>query len=126
LDWREVEPFKIINAAMDVVRPTAEAKNIRLEAELDILAGTVSGDPERLQQVIWNLLSNAIKFTPEGGRVEIRSRWVDSSVEIVVADTGHGISEDFCLMYSSGSGKPTSRRHARMAVLDLVWRLSGT
>src|SRR5262250_405669 len=46
-------------------------------------------------RVIWNLLSNAIKFTPEGGRVEIRSRWVDSSVEIVVADTGQGISEDF-------------------------------
>jgi PAS domain S-box-containing protein len=95
LDWHEVEPTKIINAAIDVVRPTAEAKNIRLEADLDILAGTVSGDPERLQQVIWNLLSNAVKFTPEGGRVEIRSRWVDSSVEIVVADTGQGISEDF-------------------------------
>src|SRR5262249_5745344 len=63
--------------------------------ELDTLAGTVSGDPERLQQGIWNLLSNAIKFTPEGGRVEIRSRWVDSSVEIVVADTGQGISEGF-------------------------------
>src|SRR5499426_2762912 len=95
LDWHEVEPSKIINAAIDVVRPTAEAKNIRLEADLDTLVGTVSGDPERLQQVIWNLLSNAIKFTPEGGRVEIRSRWVDSSVEIVVTDTGQGISEDF-------------------------------
>jgi len=95
LDWREVEPSKIINAAIDVVRPTAEAKNIDLVADLDTATGTVSGDPERLQQVIWNLLSNAIKFTPEGGRAEIRSRWVDSSVEIVVADTGQGISEDF-------------------------------
>jgi CheY-like chemotaxis protein len=55
----------------------------------------VSGDPERLQQVIWNLLSNAIKFTPEGGRVEIRSRWVDSSIEVSVADNGQGISADF-------------------------------
>jgi len=69
LDWHEVEPAKIINAAIDVVRPTAEAKNIDLVADLDTLAGTVSGDPERLQQVIWNLLSNAIKFTPEGGHV---------------------------------------------------------
>src|SRR5262249_28610156 len=50
---------------------------------------------ERLQQVIWNLLSNAIKFTREGGRVEIRSRRVDSCIEIVVADTGQGITEDF-------------------------------
>ena len=95
LDWHEIDPSKIINAAIDVVRPTAEAKSIRLVADLDTLAGTVSGDPERLQQVIWNLLSNAIKFTPEDGRVEIRSRWVDSSIEIVVADTGQGISEEF-------------------------------
>ena len=75
--------------------PAAEAKQIDLVADLDHDAGTVSADPERLQQVIWNLLSNAIKFTPEGGRVEIRSRRVGSDIEIVVADTGKGISEDF-------------------------------
>jgi CheY-like chemotaxis protein len=95
LDLQEVEPSRIINGALDVVRPTAEAKNIHLAADMDDLMGTLSGDPERLQQVIWNLLSNAIKFTPEGGRVEIRSRWIDSSIEIVVADTGQGISGDF-------------------------------
>src|SRR5262249_14664168 len=95
LDWHEVEPTKIINAAIDVVRPTAEAKNIDLVVDLDTVTGTVSGDPERLQQVIWNLLSNAIKFTPEGGRVEIRSRWLKSSIEIVVTDTGQGISPEF-------------------------------
>src|SRR5262249_7775201 len=95
LDLQEVEPSRIIYGALDVVRPTAEAKHIHLMADLDALTGTVSGDPERLQQVIWNLLSNAIKFTPEGGRVEIRARWVNSSIEIVVADTGQGISEDF-------------------------------
>jgi PAS domain S-box-containing protein len=95
LNWRAVDPTKIINNAIDVVRPTAETKNVRLVIELDVLQGTVSGDPERLQQVIWNLLSNAIKFTPEGGRVDIHSRWFESSIEIVVADTGQGISEDF-------------------------------
>ena len=95
LSWRPVDPSQILNAAIDVVRPTAEAKNIQLMVDLDVLPGTVSGDAERLQQVIWNLLSNAIKFTPEGGRVDIRSRWVDSSIEIVVADTGQGIREDF-------------------------------
>jgi PAS domain S-box-containing protein len=95
LELQEVEPSRIIKGALDVVRPTAKAKNIHLVADMDILAGIVSADPERLQQVIWNLLSNAIKFTPEGGRVEIRSRWVDSTIEIVVADTGQGISDDF-------------------------------
>src|SRR5262245_219191 len=95
LNWRAVDPSKIINAAIDVVRPTAEAKDLLLLTDLDASLGTVSGDPERLQQVIWNLLSNAVKFTPEGGRVEIRSRWVGMSIEIVVADTGQGISEDF-------------------------------
>jgi signal transduction histidine kinase len=95
LDSSEVEPSKVINAAVDVVRPTAEAKNIHLVTDLEAVAGTVSGDPERLQQVIWNLLSNAIKFTPAGGRVEIRSRWVDSSIDISVADNGQGISADF-------------------------------
>jgi PAS domain S-box-containing protein len=95
LDWRDVDPSKVINAALDVVRPTAEAKNIQLVSELNVSGGILYGDPERLQQVIWNLLSNAIKFTPAGGRVEIRSRWVDSSIEIVVTDTGQGIDEDF-------------------------------
>jgi PAS domain S-box-containing protein len=95
LEFREVEPSKIISGAIDVVRPTADAKNIAVVVDMDTREGTISGDPERLQQVIWNLLSNAVKFTPEGGRVEIRSRWLESSIEIVVADTGQGISPEF-------------------------------
>jgi CheY-like chemotaxis protein len=95
LDFRAVEPSKIISSAIDVVRPTAHAKNISLVVHLDTREGKMSGDPERLQQVIWNLLSNAIKFTLEGGRVEIRSRWLESSIEIVVLDTGQGISPEF-------------------------------
>jgi PAS domain S-box-containing protein len=95
LELREIHPSGVIAAALDVVRPAAEAKQIVLVSELDPAVTTVSADPERLQQIIWNLLSNAIKFTPNGGRVAIRSRRTDSAVEIVVADTGQGISEEF-------------------------------
>jgi len=95
LDVGRVEPDSLVEAALDVVRLAADAKGIRLQAVLDPKAGPVSGDPERLQQVMWNLLSNAIKFTPKGGRVQVRLARVNSSVEITVSDTGQGISADF-------------------------------
>jgi PAS domain S-box-containing protein len=95
LELREVDPAKVIAAALDVVSPAAEAKQIALVAEFDRSVTMLSADPNRLQQVIWNLLSNAIKFTPKGGRVEIRLGRTDSNIEIVVADTGQGITEDF-------------------------------
>ncbi|MEG7769317.1 ATP-binding protein, partial [Listeria monocytogenes] len=75
--------------------PAAEAKEIRLQRVLDPLAGRVSGDPQRLQQVVWNLLSNAIKFTPRGGRVQVLLERVNSHLEITVSDTGIGIAPDF-------------------------------
>ena len=71
LDTRPVDLAQIIEASLDSVRPAAEAKNIRLRRMLDWKTGLVSGDPDRLQQVVWNLLSNAIKFTPRGGLVEV-------------------------------------------------------
>ena len=89
-----VEPATVVEAALDAVRPAADAKAIRLQPALDAQAGPVSADPDRLQQIVWNLLSNAIKFTPSGGRVDVRVARVDSHVEIVVADTGSGISPE--------------------------------
>jgi CheY-like chemotaxis protein/anti-sigma regulatory factor (Ser/Thr protein kinase) len=80
---------------VDVVSPAADAKGIKLQTVLDTQAGPISGDPERLQQVMWNLLSNAVKFTPKGGRVQVRLARVNSSVEIAVSDTGQGISPEF-------------------------------
>jgi signal transduction histidine kinase len=85
----------VIEAAVETVRPAAEAKGIRLSALLDPAAGTVSGDAARLQQVVWNLLSNAVKFTPNGGRVEVRLERANSHAEIVVADNGRGIKPEF-------------------------------
>jgi PAS domain S-box-containing protein len=95
LDVGRIEPNALVEAAINVVRPAADARGIRLQSILDPRAGPVSGDPERIQQVLWNLMSNAIKFTPKGGRVQIRLERVNSSVEITVSDTGQGISAEF-------------------------------
>jgi len=94
LDVRPVDLASVIEGAVESVRPAAEAKGIRLQRVLDTGPQVVSGDPERLQQVVWNLLSNAVKFTPKGGRVQIRLERIDSHVEIVVSDTGRGINAD--------------------------------
>jgi two-component system CheB/CheR fusion protein len=96
----EVQPLDlvgVINAAVDVVRPAAQAKGIELHSAFDPLAAQVTGDPERLQQTVWNLLSNAIKFTPKDGRVEVTLSRVDPCVEIAVSDTGKGIDPGFLL-----------------------------
>jgi PAS domain S-box-containing protein len=95
LDVRPMELLPVIEAAIDAVRPAADAKNIELQMALDPLAGAVSGDPNRLQQIIWNLLSNAVKFTTRGGQVRVGLERVDSHVEISVSDTGQGITPDF-------------------------------
>ncbi len=95
LDVRGVDLPNVISAAVDAARPAAEAKNIRLQTLLDPNAGPISGDPDRLQQIVWNLLSNAVKFTPKDGRVQVRLERVNSHVEIVVSDTGKGIEPEF-------------------------------
>ncbi|HEX8844508.1 MAG TPA: PAS domain S-box protein [Pyrinomonadaceae bacterium] len=94
LDARPVELLPVIEAAIDSVRPAAEAKGIGLRTFLDPLAGLVSGDPARLQQIVWNLLSNAVKFTKEG-EVRVRLERANSQVEISVSDTGQGIKSEF-------------------------------
>ncbi len=95
LNVHTVELLPVIEAAMDTVRPTTETKNIRLQSVLDPAAGPVLGDSERLQQIVWNLLSNAIKFTPKRGRIQVCLQRINSHVEIVVTDTGQGISAEF-------------------------------
>jgi PAS domain S-box-containing protein len=95
LDVGEVDLMSIINAAIDSIRPAADAKSIRLQTTLDHLAGPISGDADRLQQIVWNLLTNAVKFTPKGGEIHVTLQRVDSHVEIVVSDSGVGISKEF-------------------------------
>ena len=95
LDVQSVEPVAFIESAVETMRPAAEAKGIRLEKILDPAAGPISGDPNRLQQIVWNLLSNAIKFTPKAGRVQVVLQRVESHIEIHVADSGMGIKPAF-------------------------------
>lgn len=96
--YLELHPIgleSVLEAAVNVVRPTAEAKGIRIELNLVREPIAVSGDTNRLQQVFWNLLSNAVKFTQSGGSVSVQLRKVDSQAEVIVSDTGLGITPEF-------------------------------
>lgn len=85
----------VLSAALEAVRPAAQAKGIHLNAAVDPAFGPVSGDAARLQQVFWNLLTNAIKFTAKGGRVDVRLESADSKAQVRVSDTGRGIDAAF-------------------------------
>jgi CheY-like chemotaxis protein len=80
---------------MDVVRPAADAKGVQLIADIATDLPAVSGDRDRVLQIIWNLLSNAVKFTDSGGRVTVSTAAADGFVRLAVADTGHGIAPEF-------------------------------
>ncbi|MCW5960234.1 MAG: PAS domain S-box protein [Pyrinomonadaceae bacterium] len=95
LEVQTLELSEIIEAAVDAVRPAADAKEIRIQLLLDSNVGPVSGDADRLQQVFWNLLSNAVKFTPKGGRIQVTLERVNSHIEITIADSGKGIDPEF-------------------------------
>jgi chemotaxis family two-component system sensor kinase Cph1 len=94
LDLQPVNLLEVVETALEGVRPSADAKHLRLDTALDPRAAIIMGDAARLQQVVWNLLSNAIKFTPKGGRVRVLLTLQGSSAEIVVADNGEGIEAD--------------------------------
>jgi signal transduction histidine kinase/PAS domain-containing protein/ActR/RegA family two-component response regulator len=95
LAQQAVDLNAVAQGALDIVRPAADARKITLEAELDPDLGSVVGDVDRLQQVVWNLLANAVKFTDAGGRVTIETKRAASQIQIRVVDTGRGISRDF-------------------------------
>lgn len=90
-----VDIASVINAAIDSVQLAIDSKDLHLEVTLDPSARHTSGDPGRLQQVVWNLLSNAIKFTPTGGRIQIKVKRADANMQLRVSDTGFGISPEF-------------------------------
>ena len=118
----EVHPIElapIIEMAIDAVRPAAEAKSINIRTSIDAAAVVLKGDPNRLQQVVWNLLANAVKFTPNGGDVHIELKHNNEQAEIIVSDTGKGISPDFLPFvfdrFSQAEGHIT-RRHGGLGL----------
>jgi PAS domain S-box-containing protein len=95
LDVKPLNLRTVVESAMEALRPSAEAKRLRLSAFLDADAGQVCGDANRLQQVMWNLLTNAAKFTPADGQIQVTLRRQDDHVEVCVRDSGIGIQPDF-------------------------------
>jgi len=119
LDIRTVELETVIESALDAVRPAATAKGIGLEAALDPRAGAITGDPDRLQQVVWNLVMNAVKFTPRGGRVAVGLERVNSHVKVSVSDTGRGIDAallPFIFDRFRQADSSTTRAHAGLGL----------
>jgi two-component system, chemotaxis family, CheB/CheR fusion protein len=95
LNLELIELIPVVEAAIYVVRLSAESKNIQIESRLEPSTRRILGDSGRLQQVFGNLLSNAVKFTPSGGRIEIVLEYLDQQAQIQISDTGQGISADF-------------------------------
>ncbi|HKR64073.1 MAG TPA: PAS domain S-box protein [Thermoanaerobaculia bacterium] len=95
LTVENIEIVRLIAMSVEAVRPSAQAKNITIRTELAQELGTITGDPTRLQQILWNLLTNAVKFTPKEGLIEVKARRTSSHLQISVQDTGEGIENAF-------------------------------
>jgi PAS domain S-box-containing protein len=95
LNMQPVDLSRVIQLAVETVRPAIEAKGIEIDVLLGPVDGVVMGDPDRLQQVVWNLLANSVKFTPAAGRVTLELAATEPYAEIRVRDTGIGIEAEF-------------------------------
>ncbi|HEV8428668.1 MAG TPA: ATP-binding protein [Pyrinomonadaceae bacterium] len=95
LDVRPLDIASVARAAINVVRPAADAKGISLDYSAEPGLGAISADSGRLHQIIWNLLSNAVKFTPHGGKIFVRVERAGSDASVTVRDTGQGIEAEF-------------------------------
>lgn len=127
LEVQPVDLTAVIEAAVDVMHPAAEARDIEVHRTFAAKTEVITGDPDRLQQIVSNLLSNAIKFTPGGGRVDIRLERADPHVRISVADTGKGISSEhlpYVFERFHQADGSTTRRHSGLGLgLSLVRNL---
>ncbi|MFO0576067.1 MAG: ATP-binding protein [Polyangia bacterium] len=95
IDVSLVDPADPVESAVESVRPTVVAKELQIEADICRSAGLILADAGRIQQIVWNLLANSVKFTPRGGKVAVKLTKIDSQIEILVTDSGVGISPAF-------------------------------
>jgi PAS domain S-box-containing protein len=127
IDVQPVEVIPVVQAALDVVTPTAVAKEISVETVFPAQHQWIAGDADRLQQILWNLLSNAIKFTENGGNISVHVEGTDDGVRITVADTGIGIDPEFLPQMFERfrqAHASSSRRHGGLGLgLPLVRQL---
>jgi signal transduction histidine kinase/ActR/RegA family two-component response regulator len=127
LEMQPVDLLAVVLGAVDVVSPSARAKQIEVRTSFDPQVPRVLGDQHRLQQVVWNLLSNAVKFTEPGGHVNVRVTQAGRLLRLVVSDTGHGISPEFLPFVFERfrqSDSSSTRRHGGLGLgLALVREL---
>jgi CheY-like chemotaxis protein len=95
LNLSTVAPVNVVEAAIEAIAPAAESKGVQVTNHVEGRVGDVQADSQRLQQVVWNLLANAVRFTPQGGWVDVAVRQTHDATQIIVGDTGAGISADF-------------------------------
>jgi signal transduction histidine kinase len=119
INTQRVDLLLVIHAAIDAIRPAAEAKEIDLRTHFEAPDTIVKADVERLQQILWNLLANAVKFTPQGGRVDLYLRQHGSLAEIRIEDSGPGIPPEFLPRifdrFSQADGSST-RKHGGLGL----------
>ncbi len=117
---RPVDVAAVTHAAIEVIKPLAADKHIDLQASSEPGSpALVSGDGDRLQQVIWNLLANAVKFTPEFGRIDVSVNRAGSCIDVNIVDTGEGISAEFLphvFERFSQDDRTPSRRHGGLVI----------
>lgn len=127
LDVRPVDLAEVLESALATLVPAAQSRGVAIDRFLDLDAGLVQGDPDRLQQVFWNLLSNAVKFTNRGGRVEIRLEAADSQARIQIRDSGQGIEPDLLPhvfeLFRQGDGSSVRRQGGLGLGLSIVREL---
>jgi CheY-like chemotaxis protein len=128
LDVQRVDLAAVVAAGIETVRPAANAKEIRLTSAFASVNGIVTGDKDRLQQIVWNLLINAVKFTPKHGRIHVVIRRIDSHVAIDVTDNGQGIAPEFLGQVFDRfrqADATTTRRHTGLGLgLSIVKHLT--
>ena len=115
----QVDLGNVVDLVIEGMRPAMDAKRLTIETEIDRSGAVMRGDGDRLQQVVWNLLANAVKFTPKGGSIRVGLERVDSDLQVVVSDSGEGISADFLPQVFENfrqSDSSAARRHGGLGI----------